>query len=307
MRKIYLSLFIVFVAVSPLIAQEFNCRVKVQDNQLPSTVDRRIFRTLETALTNFINKRKWTGDAFQPLERINCQFLINLTESPEANIYNGTLIIQVARPVYQSSYVSPIINFQDQFLNFKYVESQPIEFNENRIAGSDPLASNLSAVIAYYVYIILGYDYDSFSVRGGDIYFQKAFNIVNNSPQSNKIDGWKPGDNNNFNRYVLTDQMINNRYTIMHDIYYTYYHKGIDKMYEDETAARTEILNALINLDNLNRENPNLMLVQFFILGKVDELIGVFKKASPQEKSKALDILTRVDLKNSSKYKQELK
>jgi Domain of unknown function (DUF4835) len=307
MYKTCINIFICLVAFSPVYAQEFNCRVKVQDNQLPSTVDRRIFRTLETGITNFINKRKWTGDAFQPGERINCQFLINLRESPEPNVYNGSLIIQVARPVYQSSYVSPIINYQDEFLNFKYVESQPIEFNENRISGSDPLASNLSAVIAYYVYVILGFDYDSFSSRGGDVYFQKAYNIVNNSPISNQIDGWKPEDNGNFNRFVLVDQMINNRYTIMHDIYYTYYRKGIDKMYEDETMARTEVLNALINLDNLNRENPNLMMVQFFILGKVDEMIGMFKKAAPQEKSKALEILSRVDIKNSSKYKQELK
>lgn len=288
-------------------AQEFNCRVKVQDNQLPSTVDRRIFRTLETALTNFINKRKWTSDAFQPNERINCQFLLNLEKTTEQNEYDGSLIIQVARPVFQSSYTSPIINFQDQFLNFRYIESQPIEFNENRISGSDPLASNLSAVIAYYVYIILGFDYDSFSQRGGDAYFQKAYNIVNNSPQSNKIDGWRPGDGGNINRFVLADQLINNRYGIVHDVYYTYYRKGIDKMYEDENSARSEILNALIYLDNLNKDNPNLMLIQFFILGKADEFIGIFKKAPGQDKSKALDILSRVDIKNASKYKQELK
>ncbi len=282
-------------------AQEFNCRVKVQDNQMPSTIDRRIFRTLEAALTNFINKRKWSNDAFQPAERINCQFLINLTESPEQNVYEGSLIIQVGRPVYQSSYISPIINYQDQSLIFRYVESQPIEFNENRVTGSDPLVSNLSAVIAYYAYIILGFDYDSFSPRGGDVYFQKALNIVNNSPDNNKIDGWRQ-NGSGFNRFSLTDQLINNRYALMHDVYYTYYRKGIDKMYEDEAAARSEVLNALIYLDNINRDNPNLIIVQFFMVGKVDELIGVFKKASAQEKAKASEILQRLDLKNAAKY-----
>jgi hypothetical protein len=288
-------------------AQEFNSRVKVQDNQLPSTVDRKIFRTLETALTNFINKRKWSGDAFNTNERINCQFLINITGTPELNVYSSTLIVQVARPVYQSSYVSPIINFQDQFLDFRYVESQPLEFNENRVSGSDPLVSNLTAVIAYYVYLILGYDYNSFSQRGGDMYFQKAYNIVSNSPESSRISGWRQGDNSNFNRYVLADQLINNRYTLIHDVYYSYYRKGMDKMYEDENTARAEIVNALIYLDNLNRETPNLMILQFFMLGKTDELIGIFKKAAMQEKSKAAEILSRLDIRNAAKYKQELK
>ncbi len=306
MNKPLIIFIIIFFYAFALKAQEFNCRVKVQDNQLPGTIDRRIFRTLETALTNFINKRKWSTDAFQPNERINCQFLINLIKSPEQNVYEGSLIIQVGRPVFQSTYVSPIINYQDQALVFRYIESQPVEFNENRVTGSDPLVSNLTAVIAYYAYIILGFDYDSFSPRGGDIYFQKALNIVNNSPENSQIDGWRQ-DGSGFTRFSLTDQLINNRYALIHDIYYTYYRKGIDKMYEDEVAARSEVLNALIYLDNINRDNPNLIIVQFFMLGKVDEMIGVFKKASAQEKAKASEILQRVDLKNAAKYKQELK
>lgn len=306
-KKINLCLIFFAATTVAVHAQEFNCRVKVQDNQLPSTVDRRIFRTLETALTNFINKRKWSNDAFNTNERINCQFLINITETPEQNVYTSSLVVQVARPVYQSSYVSPIINFQDQFLDFRYVESQPLEFNENRVSGSDPLASNLTAVMAYYVYLILGYDYNSFGQRGGDIYFQKAYNIVNNSPESSRISGWRQGDNGNFNRYVLADQLINNRYALIHDVYYTYYRKGVDKMYEDENAARAEVLNALIYLDNLNRETPNLMIIQFFMLGKTDELIGIFKKASLQDKTKAAEILSRLDIRNAAKYKQELR
>lgn len=306
MRKIFVIIVAVIFFGQFSLAQEINCKVRIQDNQLPTTVDRKIFRTLEAALTSFINKRKWGNDEFQPNEKINCQFLINLTKMPDLNFFEGALTVQVARPVYQSSYVSPIINFQDAAVQFKYVESQPLEFNENRISGSDPLASNLTAVVAYYVYLILGFDYDSFSQRGGDVYFQKALNIVNNSPESGKLSGWKliEGDRN---RYWLTDNLLNNRYNIIHDVYYTYYRKGMDKMYEDETTARSEILNALIYLDNLSRENPNLMIVQFFMLGKADELIGVFKKATPQDKSKALEILSRLDITNSNKYKQELK
>lgn len=308
MRKSIILFFITFLFALQLKAQEINCRVKIVENQLPSTVDRKIFRTLETALSNFINKRKWTNDNFQPNERINCQFLINLTETPEVNEYTGVLTIQVSRPVYQSSYVSPIINFQDQLFNFKYIESQPLEFNENRISGSDAMASNLTAVIAYYVYMMLGFDYDSFSPRGGDAYFQKALNIVNNAPEAGpKISGWKAFENGDRNRFALTNNLTNNRFALIHDVYYTYYRKGMDKLYEDEGTARSEILNALIYLDNLSRDNPNLMAVQFFMLGKSDELIGIFKKAPPAEKTQALDLLARLDLTNSNKYKQELK
>jgi len=305
-RMLYILLVYIFT-YSSISAQELNARVRVVDNQIPSTVDRKIFRTLETSLTNFLNNRKWGNDNFKPNEKINCQFLITLQQMPEPNIFSASITIQVARPVYSTSYVSPIINFQDPNFDFRYVESQPMEFNENRISGTDPLVSNLTAVIAYYAYIILGFDYDSFSIKGGEMLFQKALNIVNNAPDATKISGWKSFENNNRNRYWLAENLINNRYAVIHDIYYNYYRRGLDVMYEDENAARAEILNALVYMDNMNRETPSLMIVQFFMLGKADELINIFKKAPPQDKSKIVEILSRLDVSNSNKYKQELK
>lgn len=307
MIKPFYILLLFIITYASVNAQELNARVRVVDNQIPSTVDRKIFRTLETSLTNFLNSRKWGNDNFKPNEKINCQFLITLQQMPEPNIFSASITIQVARPVYSTSYVSPIINFQDPNFDFRYVESQPMEFNENRISGTDPLVSNLTAVIAYYAYIILGFDYDSFSVRGGDMLFQKALNIVNNAPDATKISGWKSFENNNRNRYWLAENLINNRYAVIHDIYYNYYRRGLDVMYEDENTARAEILNALVYMDNLNRETPNLMIVQFFMLGKSDELINVFRKSAPQDKSRVVEILSRLDVSNSNKYKQELK
>lgn len=305
-RTLYILLVCIFTYAG-ISAQELNARVRVVDNQIPSTVDRKIFRTLETSLTNFLNNRKWGNDQFKPNEKINCQFLITLQQMPEPNVFSASITIQVARPVYSTSYVSPIINFQDPNFDFRYIESQPMEFNENRISGTDPLVSNLTAVIAYYAYIILGFDYDSFSIKGGEILFQKALNIVNNAPDATKISGWKSFENNNRNRYWLAENLINNRYAVIHDIYYNYYRRGLDVMYEDENAARAEILNALVYMDNLNRETPNLMIVQFFMLGKADELINIFKKASTPDKSRIVEILSRLDVSNSNKYKQELK
>jgi hypothetical protein len=288
-------------------AQELNARVRVVDNQIPTTIDRKIFRTLEASLTNFLNNRKWSADNFKPNEKINCQFLINLESMPEPNVFSASIIIQAARPVYSTSYVSPIINYKDPNFDFKYVESQPIEFNENRVSGSDPLVSNLTAVMAYYAYIIVGFDYASFSTRGGDVYFQKALNIVNNAPDASKISGWKSFENNNRNRYWLTENLLNNRYAVIHDVYYNYYRKGFDFMVEEEATARAEVINALIYLDNLNRETPNLMVVQFFMLGKADEIVNMFKKASPQDKARVVEMASRLDITNSNKYKQELR
>ncbi len=307
MPKTILLFLAAVLLAGNIYSQEFNARVRIIDNAIPTTIERKIFRTLETALTNFINNRKWSTDNFQPNEKINCQFLLNLEKMDEPNVFNASLTIQVARPVYATSYVSPIVNYQDANVDFKYVEFQQLEFNENRVGGNDPLASNLTAVVAYYLYVILGFDYNSFATRGGDVYFQKALNIVNNAPDASKISGWKSYENNNRNRYWLSENLMNNRYAIIHDVYYTYYRKGMDVFYEDENMGRAEVLNALIYLDNLSRENPNLMAVQFFMLGKANEMIGIFKKAPPQDKARALEMLMRLDVTNSNKYKQELK
>ena len=307
MRNILAFIFLLVCFFPQSYAQEITARIKVMDNQLPTTIDKKIFRTLETSLNSFINKRKWTKDVYKLHEKIECQFLINLRSMLEPNVFEASLTIQAARPVFQSAYLSPIINYQDANFTFKYIEGQPMEFNENRVSGSDPLVSNLTAVMVYYIYIILGYDYDSFALRAGDEYFQKALNIVNNAPDAAQISGWKSFENNNRNRYWLTENLINNRYALIHDFYYSYYRKGLDKMYEDENAARQEALNALMILDEVNRETPNLMIIQFFMLGKSAELIGVFKKADAPTKNKVVEILTKLDVSNAAKYKQELK
>jgi hypothetical protein len=180
-----------------------------------------------------------------------------------------------------------------------------VEFNENRVQGSDALASNLTATIAYYVYTILGLDYDSFGAKGGDMFFQKAQNIVNNAPEGRDISGWKAFDGLR-NRYWLMENLLNTRYNVVHDVMYTYYRQGLDKMYENEATARQQILGSLILLQGLNQENPNTMIVQFFMQGKSPELIKIFKKASPPDKARAVELLQKLDVTNASKYKQEI-
>ncbi len=305
MRKLIFLLCLMCVA-TVMQAQELKANITIVSSRVGNTVNPSVFRTLQTALNNFINNRKWTSDNFQPNERIECNFLLNLEASGDPNTYNADLTIQAARPIYNTSYLSPIVNYRDESITFKYVEFQQLEFNENRVSGSDGLASNLTAVIAYYAYMILGFDYDSFSLRGGEAYFQKAQNIVNNAPDGRGISGWKAFDGVR-NRYWLVENMLNSRYAVMHDVYYNYYRLGMDKMYEDENQTRAEVLNVLNLLNNFYTENPNKMINQFFFQGKSTELIKLFSKAQQQDKVRASDLLQRLDVTNANKYKDELK
>jgi len=299
-------LIVQWLTSGPLKAQELNARVTVIYSQVSTTVDRKVFQTLQTSLNNFINKRKWTSDAFEPKERIDCSLLLNLQSVQDQNVYQATLTVQAGRPVYSTSYLSPLINFQDNDVNFRYVEYQPIEFNESRVAGGEPLTANLAAIFAYYIHMILGLDYDSYAPRGGDPYFQKALNIVNSAPDGRGINGWKPFDGQR-NRYWLSENLMNSRYSMIHDAYYTYYRMGMDKLYENEQESREQMINVLNMLTNLNTSTPNLMVIPFFFQGRSDEFIRIFKKSSFQEKQRASELLQRLDITNASKYKQELK
>jgi hypothetical protein len=198
------------------------------------------------------------------------------------------------------------MNFQDESFTFKYVEFQPVEFNENRVSGSDPLVSNLSAALAYYVYIILGLDFDSFSMRGGDPYFQKAQQIVNNAPEGRDIEGWRPFDGQR-NRYWLMENLTNNRYALIHDAIYNYYRLGMDMMYDNPAEGRSAIMNSLNQINTLNSDISNSMIVPFFFQGRSSEIVKIFKKAEPDEKIRAREMLVKIDISNANLYKQELK
>lgn len=285
-------------------AQELQARVSIIASKVSTTVDRKIFQTLQTGLTNFMNSRKWTNDVFQPSEKIQCSFLLTIDEAQANNIYKGKLTVQAARPVYNTSYDSPILNFIDDNVTFRYVEFQPIEFNENRVQGNDPLVANLTAVLAFYANIIVGLDYASFGLRGGDTYFQKAWNIVNNAPESgNQIGGWKSFESFR-NRYWLAENLNNSRFALIHDAVYSYYRSGMDLFYENEEAGRAGVLNCLNFLNNLNRENPNSMIMQVFFQGKSTELVKVFSKANADVKGRAREMLTKLDLTNTAAYKE---
>lgn len=286
-------------------SQEIQARltVNVNKDKIPTSIDRKIFQTLQTGLTNFVNNRKWTTDAFQPTEKIQCNFLLSINDVIGTNVYRATLTVQAARTAYNSTYQCPLINYIDDNVVFRYVEFQPIEFNENRVQGNDALASNLTAVVAYWAYMILGFDYDSYSLRGGDQYFVKAQNIVNYAPESSEISGWKNYESQR-NRYWLADNLNNNRFALFHDAMYSYYRNGMDLLHENEEEGRNGVLNCLNYLSTIDKENPNSMIMQFFFQGRSAELVKVFSKASKDVKDRALNHLLKLDVTNARLYNE---
>jgi hypothetical protein len=306
MRKSHLLLIpLLCLSFSATNAQELQANITVLANRIPSQIDHKIFQTLQSGLNDFLNSRKWTNEGFQTGEKIVCNFLLNLSSAQDNNIFSGSLTVQAARPVFNTSYQSPLVNFMDESVTFRYVQYQTLDFNESRVQGSEPFAANLTAVFAYYVYIILGMNFDSFSLRGGDPYFQQAQNIVNNAPEGSNISGWKAFDNVR-DRYWLVENLTNARYTPIHDAIYNYYRLGLDQMYDKEEEARAAILSSLNTLNTVNTENPNTMVMDFFFQGRGVELSKIFKKGTPDEKNRALDLLTRLDVSNINRYKQEL-
>ncbi len=304
-NKIFFPFFFLVLMFSEIKAQDVQASISINASRVPTTIDHKIFRTLQTALSNFVNGRKWSNESFQPNEKINCNFYLNITQSLDNNEFNATLTVQAARPIYNSSYQSPLINYIDENVIFRYVEFQTLDFSESRVQGNEPVAANLTAVFAYYIYTILGLEFDSFSLRGGDEYFQKAENIVNNSPDATEIIGWKPFDGLR-NRYWLMENLTNSKYALVHDAFYNYYRLGLDQMYDKEIDARNAILNTLNELNTINTETPNTMILQFFMQGKGNELANIFKKGSFDEKQRALDVLTKIDIGNANMYKQYL-
>ena len=305
-NKIVLFVFVLCLLAGKASSQELQARVSVVASRVNSTVDKKIFATLQTQLNNLMNNRKWTSDQFQANEKIECTFILNIESIVETNVYKASLTIQAARPVFNASYQAALVNYIDADVAFKYQEFQPVEFNENRIQGTDAAAANLTAVFAYYAYMIIGLDYDSFAPKAGDAYFRKAQNVVNNAPEGKNVTGWRVFDGSR-NRYWLNENMINSRYNILHDILYSYYRAGLDKMFDAEAEARANMLQTLTQLQAFNKENANTMFLQFFVQGKVQELTGIFKKATPEQKAKAVDILSEIDVINASRYKSDLR
>lgn len=278
-------------------AQEMQCSISVQSASVQGT-NKSVYENMRNALTEFMNAQIWTNDRFESRERIECSLNFNITEQVSSNEFKGTLTVQLRRPVYNSAYTTTMLNMQDDDIQFKYTEGQALEFNPNSY-DSD----NLIPIIAFYVYVMLGLDYDSFSLNGGSEYFKKAEQIVNQA-QSSSYSGWKSYEDTQ-NRYWLITNALDENHKIFRQQVYNYHRKGLDIMNESVERGRTAIYNAIDQLKKVKqRSSRNAYLLGLFFTAKADEIVNIFSESPTIEKNNIIEILTIADPGNLSKYQK---
>jgi hypothetical protein len=292
MRKLGIYILLLCFCYSAA-AQDLNARVKVISGKI-QTSNTHIFQSLETAMKDFLNGRKWSTDPILPQERIDCSFVLNLTNWDGSSNFGGELLIQSSRPVYNSAYTTSLLNINDKDFDFTYTEGQTIDYSDQNFQ------SNLSSVMAFYAYIIMGMDYDSFSKLGGGAYFSAAQSVVINA-QSSSYKGWKAFDGN-INRYWLAENLNNKIYLPLRSFMYDYHRNGLDLMADNPAKGRKNITDLLPSLSQVDRQRIGSMFPLIFFTAKSDELVFIFSKADYKEKIEAIDVLTKIDPSNGNKY-----
>ena len=297
MRKQFLLLSILSLGFTGLTAQEVNFTVKV-NGQKATSVDPKVFATLENTIQEFLNSTKWTEDVFETEERINCNLLLTISEERSATNFKADLAIQSSRPVYGVEYETPMFNHLDKEVTFDYEQYQPLQFSKNLFQD------NLSSVLAYYVYIVIGLDYDSFSLLGGEPYFKTAQEIVNTVPENVAAGnpGWRSQESNR-NRYWFMENLLSPRVRPFRQGFYNYHRLGLDVMYKDPNGGRAVIAQTIEDLGRVNQSYPNAMIVLIFNNTKNAEIVEIFKGGTLEEKNKLVEIMGRVDPTRANAYR----
>ena len=292
-------LVITLVIHSNARAQELNCMVSINTSKVEGT-DKRMFETLQSAMYEFMNNRKWSNFNFRTEERIECTMRITVNERLSADEFKGTMNIVVRRPVLNSSYNSTLINSVDRNIHFKYVEYQPLDYSDGTFT------SNLTSIMAFYAYTIIGYYMDSFSSYGGTSFFEKAQEIVNSAQGTSEL-GWKAFDSER-NRYWLVNNMLNPANAGLRDFSYRYHRLGLDLMYDKVDQGRTSTTEAIEILQKVYSSKPNLYGLQIIFDAKNEEFVNIYsdQRVPPMEKNSIVNILREIDPANSSKYQKIL-
>tara|TARA_B100001094_G_C18092787_1_gene751337 strand:+ start:361 stop:1257 length:897 start_codon:yes stop_codon:yes gene_type:complete len=293
----YISLIIFFLFSTVVKSQELLANVVINHQQVQSSDDY-IYENMKKSFMEFLNNRKWTGDKFKLEERIECSFFVTIN-SRNGNSFSGSLQVQSGRPVYGTSYKSTMFIVNDNDFDFTYVDQQPLDFNSNEFT------SNLTSILAYYAYAVLGFDYDSFGKEGGTKYFTKAFEITTLSANGGGS-GWKSTDGSQ-NRYWLMENINNGAFKNFRDCLYKYHREGFDVMKNNKKQGEYSIYKALLSLEAVHKRQPSSYLLQVFFNAKSDEVVNVFKNATLQQKQKLVPILIKIDPGNTKKYNKILK
>lgn len=299
--RLLVAVLLMALTTGPAVSQELYCNVQVSAQKIQGS-NREVFQNMQRDIYEFMNSMVWTDNIFSFSERIECNLLINLDEQLSADEFRGTIQVQLSRPVYNTTYKSTVLNFVDNNFQFRYVEFQPLEFNPNSHT------SNLVSVLAYYAYLLIGMDFDTYSQGGGTPYFQVAEKIVINA-QNAPEQGWKPYDGSrNRNRYWLVKNILDSEYSGVRQFIYLYHLRGLDRMESDMTRARTEIYESLRRLQEVYRQRPDPFMYYMTVVldAKADEIVNIFSQAFPEEKNRVVQVLTEIDPANETKYKKIL-
>lgn len=278
-------------------AQELKCDVAINSTQIPGS-DKSVFENLQTALYEFINNTKWTNINFKTNEKIECSIAITLKERNNSDSYSGEINMALRRPCYKSSYTTPMFNYLDSKFSFSYTQGQTLDFSMNTHM------SDLTSTIAFYIYMFLGVDFDSFSLNGGKPFFEAAQRIVDNA-QGSSVAGWKAFDGNQ-NRYWMAENATSNSYAQLHQFLYEYHRLGLDVMSEKPEQGRAAILTSLQYLQTVHSSYPTCFLLQIIIDTKRNEIINVFSEGTQQEKTQAVNIMRQIDPSKASQYESIL-
>lgn len=274
-------------------AQELRCNITINSQQI-ETSERGVFRDMKNAFEQFMNGRKWTNDAFKNHEKIACNMLVTITKMPAIGTWTASVQVQSARPVYNTNYSSLLLNFADRDWAFDYIESRPLDYNDNSFTD------NLTSMLAFYAYVIIGMDYDSFSELGGTPYFQKALQVVNNAQQSSGP-GWQ-AQGSNRNRYWLAENLVNGQMSDLRKAFYSYHRLALDIFDTEPDKSREIILKGLRDIKKVRDINPAAILVISFFDAKGKELGNIFSSGNIQVRREVYDIITGIDPSNRSSY-----
>ncbi len=288
MRSISLIALLLIVRVS--LAQELNCKVTINADQI-QTSDRSVFKDMERSIAAFLNSRKWTNDIYKPYEKINCSIFLNIGQMPSIGNFKANAQITAARPIYDTNYETVIFNFADREFEFEYIESQPMEYNDNAYIN------NLTSMLAFYAYTILAIDYDSFSELGGNPYVQKMLNVVNNS-QASSHPGWVALGSNR-SRFAFEENMNNAQLVDIRKNSYKYHRLALDNFDKNADQGRDIILDVLRAVKKVWGLNNTAVLIVSFFDAKSNELTNIFTDANLNVKREAYDILTTLDPKRT--------
>jgi|SRR6218665_151817 len=290
MKKIFGFLLILFVGATQ--AQQLNCAIQVNSDKVAST-NNQIFKNLKNSISDFVNKTDWTGESYEQKEKIDCSMVI-IINTYESNQFTATIQVQSTRPVFNSTYASPVFNYMDNDFSFRYIEFEMLQFNPQSFE------SNLVSVLSFYSYMILGLDADTYSLLGGNRHYEVAQQIASVAQQSG-YKGWNQTDGNQ-NKYFLANDILSGTFDAYREALYQYHREGLDNMSTDLKTSKEKIIGSINTLSAIYKVRPNAFLTRLFFDAKVDEIVSILSGGPKIALSETIDTLNRMSPLNTTKW-----